>query len=135
VCDHAGRGCVDCLTVLHTACESLDARDSTGATALHAALRHGKIECAKFLVETAHISVLVRDNVGGTPAHHAAYHGQVTSLRWLHSFAETEPEVLSAAASDGGTPVHFAAAMGWLECLQFLVGKCGNPDIQDGKGV
>ena len=130
-----GRGCIDCLAVLYTASEPLNVRDSTGATALHAAVRHGRIECAKFLATTGNIDVLSRDNVGGTPAHHAAYHGQLDSLQWLYEHANKSVDVVSPAATDGGTPLHFAAAMGWLGCLKWLVAICGNADIRDGKGT
>eukprot|EP00729_Bicosta_minor_P023682 gene23682-33533_t len=131
----AGRGCIDCLAVLYTASEPLNVRDSTGATALHAAVRHGQIECAKFLATTGNIDVLARDHVGGTPAHHAAYHGQLESLQWLFEHSNKSLDVVSPAATDGGTPLHFAAAMGWLGCLQWLVKICGNADIRDGKGT
>lgn len=120
---------------MYTASEPLNVRDSTGATALHAAVRHGQIECAKFLATTGNIDVLARDHVGGTPAHHAAYHGQLESLQWLFEHSNKSLDVVSPAATDGGTPLHFAAAMGWLGCLQWLVKICGNADIRDGKGT
>lgn len=108
-----------CVRALELARKLVGVKDSTGATALHAAVRAGHLDIAKYLVEHAGFNVFVADDVGGTPAHHASYHGQLQCLKWLVEYSGGRAAQISAI--DGGTPLHFCTARGHLPCIQYLV--------------
>ena len=77
--------------------------DKYGATPVHYASRAGRVQCVRWLVETAGLSCTKPANNGATPAHDAAATGELECLQWL-----TESGGCSETARDGcgATPLH-----------------------------
>lgn len=124
----ASLGHFRCLQLLHHAGHVLTARDSQGATPLHAASGNGHLNCALWLVDRTGADINAKDKTGAMPSHHAAYHGQLVCLKWLCS--ETHGRAAVANSADGSVPAHFAAIKGHLDVLQWLDAEA-DADVQD----
>ncbi len=77
--------------------------DKYGATPVHYACRAGKVNCVRWLVETAGLSGTKPASNGATPAHDAAATGKLECLQWLiedGQCSETERDAC------GATPLH-----------------------------
>ncbi len=82
--------------------------DKFGATPVHYAARAGKVDCLRWLIQTAGVSGNKPANNGATPAHDAAATGQLDCLQWL-----IQNGGCSASDTDscGATPLHLG---GWV---------------------
>lgn len=98
------------LTTLKTLGETLNLSeccDKFGASAVHYAVRGGKIECLRWLILTAGLSGNKPAHNGATPVHDAAATGQLDCLQWLVQNGVCVP---NAKDSTGTTPLHLG---GW----------------------
>ena len=98
------------LTTIKTLGETLNLSeccDKFGASAVHYAVRGGKIECLRWLILTAGLSGNKPAHNGATPVHDAAATGQLDCLQWLVQNGVCVP---NAKDSTGTTPLHLG---GW----------------------
>jgi ankyrin repeat protein len=96
---------------------SINTKDTYGATALHLCSLHGKTTCVEKLLQIDGIELNGRDCMGRTPCFFAARNGHSEILDLL--LAEGADREL--AAENGETPLMKAASCGHLECLQVLL--------------
>ncbi|XP_057979464.1 ankyrin repeat-containing protein BDA1-like [Malania oleifera] len=95
----AGEGCVDILTQFLSACpESLEDLTVQSETALHVALKNGKVEAFKILVGWLQLGFHVQ--------------GEVLDMK---------EKVLNWKDDEGNTLLHIAASSGQLEVMKLLI--------------
>ena len=92
-----------------------EAWDKFGATPVHYAARAGKVDCLRWLVQTAGVSGSKPANNGATPAHDAAATGQLDCLQWL-----IKNGGCSATTRDscGATPLHLGTQLHGIRILR-----------------
>ena len=149
----ASRGCVPCMAALLTASEreagggtpgsaavapQLLARPDLGGqqrTPLHAALLHGQVDMALYLIErmsdACPAALAAPDASGWAPLHHAAFRGLDAVVAALLCAPGVEPD---AAASCGQRPLHLAAKAGHVGAALALLDAGAAPDAADGAG-
>lgn len=77
--------------------------DRYGATPVHYAARAGKVDCLRWLVQSAGLSGSKPANNGATPAHDAAATGQLDCLQWLVKHGGCS---ITSRDASGATPLH-----------------------------
>lgn len=107
----AARGQEDILSFLVLEAKVVDVEDRNrdGVPLLGIAAMHGKLECARWLVEHAHADVLGRCSKGYMAHHYAAIEGYVPVLQYL--VQERKAPVEAKAAMLQNTALHVAV---WL---------------------
>lgn len=104
------------------------AADGFGATALHYAARTGRIDCVKWLVETAGISPKVRGRSGATPFHDAAAQGELECVKYFLATGEVDADTRDGS---GHTVLHLSARFGRFDTVKWLIEKGnGNPRVK-----
>lgn len=94
------------LSTLKALTDQIDLNQTTdkfGATPVHYAARAGKVDCIRWLVQSAGLSGNRSANNGATPAHDAAATGQIDCLQWLVQFGGCSS---TCRDSCGATPLH-----------------------------
>lgn len=119
----AAKGDLATLKALKDQIDLNHTTDKFGATPVHYAARAGKVDCIRWLVQSAGLSGNRPANNGATPAHDAAATGQIDCLQWLVQFGGC-----SATSRDscGATPLHLGKMGGArsyekTSCLQRLL--------------
>ena len=100
------------LTTLKSLKEQLNLSeccDKFGATPVHYAARAGKVDCLRWLIQTAGASGNKPANNGASPAHDAAATGQLDCLQWLIQNGGCSSDSRDAC---GATPLHLGQCMG-----------------------
>ena len=87
--------------------------DKFGATPVHYAARAGKVDCLRWLVQTAGLSGNKSANNGATPAHDAAAMGQLDCLQWLVQYGGCNAVERDSC---GATPLHLGKVGGAHSC-------------------
>ncbi len=77
--------------------------DKFGATPVHYSARTGRLECMKWLIQSAGLSGEKPAHNGATPVHDAAATGQLDCLQWLIEYGGCSAVVRDAC---GATPLH-----------------------------
>ena len=105
----AAKGDLATLKALRDQLDLNQTSDKFGATPVHYAARAGKVDCIRWLVQSAGLSGNRPANNGATPAHDAAATGQLDCLQWLVQFGGCE-----ATGRDGcgATPLHLGKQWG-----------------------
>eukprot|EP00731_Ephydatia_muelleri_P014651 Em0008g371a len=114
----ANSGNLTALIALGETLNLSECYDKYGASAVHYAVRGGKIDCLRWLMLSAGLSGNKPAFNGATPAHDAAATGQLDCLQWL-----VQNGVCSPNAKDvgGTTPLHLAATFDHLPTVVWLV--------------
>lgn len=104
----ASKGDLNTLKRLREQMNLSDAVDKFGATPVHYSARTGKVDCVRWLVQSAGLSGNKPANNGATPAHDAAATGQLDCLQWL-----IQNGGCSANSKDacGATPLHLGGCV------------------------
>ena len=79
----ASKGDLETLRSLKARLNLSECCDKFGASPVHYAARAGKVDCLRWLIQTAGVSGNKSANNGATPAHDAAATGQLDCLQWL----------------------------------------------------
>jgi ankyrin repeat protein len=96
----------------------LDARDTTGWTALHYAANSGSLDCVKLLIQHK-IDIKAKTNNGQTPLHLACNNWRHLKLiKFLIEEQKADPAV---TCNEGKTILHYAAEKGCLNILRYLI--------------
>ncbi|PIA36260.1 hypothetical protein AQUCO_03400278v1 [Aquilegia coerulea] len=95
-----------------------------GQTALHVAVRNGKLEVFKYLVDDLKLDFESKDGKGFTPLHHAASEGHKQLVQALISRGANVN-----AEADWGTPLNMAAGNGRHGVVVMLLTHHANPNI------
>jgi ankyrin repeat protein len=98
-------------------------------TPLHSAIRAGKPEAVKFLIENGSNLDLKEDD-GSTPLHLAAFEGRKDFCEWLIAGKAD----VNSRDIDRLTPLHMAARQGWLDLVELLVSKGADVNSEDEQG-
>ena len=99
----ASKGDLNTLKSLRDQLQLSKCVDRYGATPVHYAARAGKVDCLRWLVQSAGLSGSKPANNGATPAHDAAAKGQLDCLQWLVQHGGCS---LNGRDSSGATPLH-----------------------------
>lgn len=105
----AGKGDLATLKALKDQIDLNHTADKFGATPVHYAARAGKVDCIRWLVQSAGLSGNKSANNGATPAHDAAATGQIDCLQWLVQYGGCGA---TARDSCGATPLHLGKVGG-----------------------
>ena len=105
----AAKGDLSTLKALRDQIDLNHTADKFGATPVHYAARAGKVDCIRWLVQTAGLSGNKAANNGATPAHDAAATGQIDCLQWLVQFGGCGA---TSRDSCGATPLHLGKVGG-----------------------
>ena len=105
----AGKGDLATLKALRDQIDLNKSVDKFGATPVHYSARAGKVDCIRWLVQTAGLSGNKPANNGATPAHDAAATGQLDCLQWLVQLGGCSPTVRDSC---GATPLHLGKVGG-----------------------
>jgi ankyrin repeat protein len=110
----------------------MEARDSSGATALHHAASNGHNSMVWLLVDTLGANKEASDSSGCTSLHHAAWNGRDSSIVLLVDYLGAETNSMD---SSGGTALNHAAAKGYDSTVRLLVDYLGaNKEAMDNNG-
>lgn len=99
----ASKGDLGTLKSLKSQFNFSDCCDKFGASPVHYAARAGKVDCLRWLIQTAGLSGNKAANNGATPAHDAAATGQLDCLQWLIQNGGCSAENRDSC---GATPLH-----------------------------
>ncbi|CAM0958108.1 unnamed protein product [Alopecurus aequalis] len=129
--------------------------DATGASALHMAATHGRVDVLRYLVEDLRLDINQPNGIGDTPLSYSAYFGRAAAARYLLDHG-ADPLVgksilpLHGAAGEGhcgivelllsrgidvnldsarGTPLHVAAMLKQHGTVKILLEHRANPNI------
>ena len=118
----ASLGHANCLVTAYRDLGVFNERDNYGATPIHFAARHGRLECLQWLVQRSGVSPTAVTVNGNTAAHDAAATGNVDCLQYL---LENTKCSLSDTTSEGATVLHIASRFGRTEVVKWLVESAG----------
>lgn len=99
----ASKGDLETLRSLKARLNLSECCDKFGASPVHYAARAGKVDCLRWLIQTAGVSGNKSANNGATPAHDAAATGQLDCLQWLIQNGGCSANGRDAC---GATPLH-----------------------------
>lgn len=101
--------------------EIVDKQDSNGDTALHIAIKRGRLDMANALVSIG-CKVDIRNNDGQTILHDAAIKNQLALVEWAF---EKCPQICKPESEDHKalSPLHLASMKGNLRVFEFLINK------------
>lgn len=111
----ASKGDLNTLKSLKEQIQLVRCIDRYGANSVHYAARAGKVDCLRWLIQTAGLSGSKPANNGATPAHDAAATGQLDCLQWLIQHGGCS---LDSRDSCGATPLHLGIS---VEVLSYSV--------------
>ncbi|CAM9475648.1 unnamed protein product, partial [Chrysoparadoxa australica] len=127
----AGEGNVECMEIALNSGAEVDARDRNNqATALHWAAAKGHLHAVRMLL-MREATVNERDSNLRTPLHWAAGNGQVMVIKEL-LFWGARVELLDTWRKSA---LHWACYRGHYRAVMTLVGRGGDPNVRDSKGV
>lgn len=102
-------------------------------TALHLALEHNHMHCARHLLESK-ANPNLRDALGRTPLHYTLHTDTSTFTIEMRQQAigllvqhGANPDIQDI---EGATPLHYSVIYGRLECIALLIAQGANPNIQ-----
>ncbi len=124
------QGNIDTLSklVASSTTERLNDQTDAGVSALHMAIKLGRIDIVKLLLTKA-IDTEIQDKHGNTPLHYAIALNRLDIVRLLLA-KETDMEI---ANHEGITPLHQAAFTGDIETVTFLVDSGAKVDSLNGQ--
>ena len=99
----ASKGDLNTLKSLKDQLQLSKCEDRYGSTPVHYAARTGKVDCLRWLVQSAGLSGNKPAKNGATPAHDAAAKGQLDCLQWLVQYGGCS---LNSRDVSGATPLH-----------------------------
>lgn len=105
----AAKGDLATLKALKDQIDINKVADKFGATPVHYSARAGKVDCLRWLVQTAGLSGNKPANNGATPGHDAAATGQLDCLQWLVQYGGCSS---TGRDSCGATPLHLGKGGG-----------------------
>lgn len=108
----------NCLIVAYRVLGVLNQRDDYGATPIHYAARHGKVDCLHWLVVNSGISPNAAARNGATAAHDAAAMGHLNCLKYLLENTQCSP---TDATTEGATVLHIACRFGQAKVTEWLL--------------
>lgn len=114
----ASKGDIHTLETLRNQFDVNRCVDRYGATPVHYAARTGKLDCLRWLVQTAGLSGSKQANNGATPAHDAAATGQLDCLQWLIQHGGCSANCRDASQA---TPLHLAARFDQVSVVVWLI--------------
>jgi ankyrin repeat protein len=105
----------------------INAQKPDGITALHVAVKHGKDDVVKALINKG-ADVNIADNTGWTPLMFTAEKGPLTTMQALLSAPGID---INAQKSNGATALFVAAANGNYDVVKALIKQGADVDITD----
>ncbi len=108
----------------------VDAKGTTGRTALYYAVREGHLDAIQMLIEKG-AEVNVRDTEGASPLDDAIWHGSIDTVAILlaHGARLNEPDTRT-----GATPINEAAFLGYTPFVRYLLQFHPDLGIPDKRG-
>ena len=122
-------GHASCLTTAYRELGAFNERDDFGATPIHYAARHGRLECLVWLVTRSGVSPNAASQNGATAAHDAAALGHLGCLRYLLENTRCSGGDMT---NEGATVLHMACRFGRLEVVQWLMEYSGSSPSEKG---
>ncbi|MBN2826293.1 MAG: ankyrin repeat domain-containing protein [Campylobacterales bacterium] len=126
------QGDIDTITklVASSSVEQLDTQTKAGVSALHMAIKLGRIDIVKMLL-TKEIDVDIQDKHGNTPLHYAIAKNRLDIVKLLLA-KEADMEI---GNSDGITPLHQGAYTGYIEMVTYLIDRGAKVDALNNQGT
>lgn len=113
--------------------ELANARDPGGMTALHLAVRHGRVPVADVLLKNG-ADPNARNSRGLVPLHLTAYSPSPTEPMELAALLIAHKADVNAASRRGYTPLHLAIFMDREPLARFLLDHGANPNARNEAG-
>jgi len=107
---------------------------SMGDTALHTAIKDGRLKSAKYLITIWRVKLNISNTYGDTPLHTAI---KERMLEFAMHLIAIDRVKLNVPDKNGDTPLHTAIKKGYLEIANKLIGKGADvtPINNDGESV
>ena len=136
----AGRGHLECMTLLLERGANVLAAGGDGGSPLHRAAMRGHAACVRALLSHG-ASVDQVDKTGDTPLSRAALSGHVKCLCVLLQFGASVNRSMKLRVDDGGdfyvgcdTPLHHACSNGHVDCVRLLVEHQAAVNVRNSSG-
>eukprot|EP00055_Hartaetosiga_balthica_P015209 m.88322 g.88322 ORF g.88322 m.88322 type:complete len:1100 (-) comp8805_c1_seq1:4842-8141(-) len=111
----------------------VDELDDNGMSALHYACRHDNVEVVTALLH-AKASPISASGDMVTPLHLASKYASISTIGVICEYLQNENQLATVKDQFGTTAIHNASQRASGEVLQFILGKCNNPDVVDNIG-